>query len=37
MAILQDVKAVSLRRKRLLTEEEFRALAESVVGAPSAA
>ena len=37
MAILQDVKAVSLRRKALLTEEEFRALAESVVGAPSAA
>jgi isopropylmalate/homocitrate/citramalate synthase len=37
MAILQDVKAASLRKKALLTEEEFRALAESVVGAPSAA
>ena len=37
MAILKDVKAASLRKKGLLTEEEFRALAESVVGAPSVA
>jgi isopropylmalate/homocitrate/citramalate synthase len=37
MAILQGVKAASLRKKGLLDEEEFRAVAESVIGAPSAA
>ncbi len=30
MAILTDVKAMSLRKKALLTEEEFRSVAESV-------
>jgi isopropylmalate/homocitrate/citramalate synthase len=36
MAILQEVKATSLRKKGLLTEDEFRKIAEGVgTGAPT--
>jgi hypothetical protein len=37
MAILQEVKSTSLRMKDLLTEDDFRKIAQGVLGASARA